>query len=140
MSYKNVVEMCEGIGLSKKTVDSLRREIDSRKLSTILFALRCKADVTQKAMAERMGCGPKTIRRIENSKNEQLNFGDLLRYAYALGLRIDMSISDLGLEECVMFNPELLSGWRKTKPTIEETKSSQKTEPDMVDVKEKMES
>ena len=60
----------------------------------ILIALRCKAGITQKQLSEKMHCGQSRISRIENAKDRNLSLGDILDYAGALGLNVELSLND----------------------------------------------
>jgi transcriptional regulator with XRE-family HTH domain len=66
------------------------KTIRERQVSKLLFILRCKANLSQKEMAEKIGCTQSRISKIEGSRDEDLSVKDLLDYAKALKLRLEI--------------------------------------------------
>jgi transcriptional regulator with XRE-family HTH domain len=92
--YSNVSDMLDGIGLDSETKELYKNAARQSRLSRMLFALRCKADMTQTEMAERLGCRQSVISRIENSTDAKLSLEDLLRYAKALDMQLNIGFCD----------------------------------------------
>ncbi len=86
--------MLKGLDVEKQFADQVNECIEERNLIRLLIALRCKAGITQKQLSEKMHCGQSRISRIENAKDRNLSLGDILDYAGALGLNVELSLND----------------------------------------------
>ena len=92
--YKSVTDMLKGLDVEKQFADQVNECIEERNLIRLLIALRCKAGITQKQLSEKMHCGQSRISRIENAKDRNLSLGDILDYAGALGLNVELCLND----------------------------------------------
>ncbi len=91
-TYRSVTDMLKGLEVEKQFTEQVSEEIEDRNLIRLLIALRCKAGITQKQLSEKMHCGQSRISKIENSKDKNLNLGDILDYAGALGLNLEIGL------------------------------------------------
>ncbi|HEX3019609.1 MAG TPA: helix-turn-helix transcriptional regulator [Chitinispirillaceae bacterium] len=91
-AYRSVTDMLKGLEVEKQFVEQVREEIEDRNLIRLLIALRCKAGITQKQLSEKMHCGQSRISKFENSKDRSLNLGEILDYAGALGLNLEIGL------------------------------------------------
>lgn len=96
--YKSVTDMLKGLDVEKQFVEQVKEEIEERNLIKLLIALRCKAGITQKQLSKKMHCGQSRISKIENAKDRNLSLGDILDYAGALGLNVELSLMDTANE------------------------------------------
>lgn len=83
---RNVVEMARDVGVDPAFADDLRRHVAERRLVRHLFALRCARGLSQREVAERMGCTQGRISKLEASRDDDLSLGDVRAYGEALGL------------------------------------------------------
>lgn len=89
-TFKSVSEMARHITDDKEFHKQLDSEIKSRSISKVLFLMRCNANVTQEQMAKRLGYTQSKISKIEHSSNDNLKMHDLIAYAKALGLELNI--------------------------------------------------
>jgi len=95
--------MLEALGADDGTRQEYAALADRTRLSRLLFALRCRAGLTQDELAQRVGCAQSVVSRIENASDEDLTVGDLLRYARALdlGMQIGFAAKDATLASSI---------------------------------------
>ena len=65
----------------KKEVEE---EVENSRIVNNLLQLRVSKGMTQRKLAERMGCDPSKISRMEAGNDLQLKMGDVLQYLSAL--------------------------------------------------------
>lgn len=80
-----VKEISEG-----KFSEEFDEEIKNRALSSFLFAIRCHNNLTQKQIANRIGCSQSKISKIESSYDSEISVKDLLDYSKALNLQLEI--------------------------------------------------
>ena len=88
--YSTVSEMAKDMSSDSAFANALSKEIENKKMAKFLFSQRCKHNLTQKQMAEKIECSQGRISKIENSYDRELSIGDLLDYAKALNLQLEM--------------------------------------------------
>jgi transcriptional regulator with XRE-family HTH domain len=88
--YNSVSEMVKDISSNSELADSVAKEIRNRRMAKFLFSQRCKHNLTQKQMAEKIECSQSRVSKIENSYDRDISVGDLLDYAKALDLQLEM--------------------------------------------------
>ncbi|NTU73938.1 helix-turn-helix domain-containing protein [Candidatus Roizmanbacteria bacterium] len=71
--------------------------LNSRKLAKTLFALRCKAGLTQKELAVRTGITQSKVSKIEHAQDVTLTFGDILQYCDGLNLQLHVGLMPDGM-------------------------------------------
>ncbi len=92
--HKTFRAMVEDFAQTNALKEDVRQEIEKRSLSKFLFFLRCDRNLTQKELADLIGCGQSRISKIEGAYDEDLTIKDLLDYAKALKLQLDLGYSD----------------------------------------------
>ncbi len=92
--YASVTEMLKAVGADTELRQEFKQLSAATRLSRLLFALRCKAGMTQAAIADCTGCAQSVISRIENAEDISLTIGDLLKYAEALDLQLHIGFGD----------------------------------------------
>jgi DNA-binding XRE family transcriptional regulator len=68
----------------------------ARRIMPDLIALRERRGLTQRQMAEAMGCCPSTVATMEASADEELSLAKLRRYAAAVGRDVRVELCDPG--------------------------------------------
>jgi transcriptional regulator with XRE-family HTH domain len=88
--YNDVLEMIKEISADSDFKNLASKEIDEKRISKFLFVLRCKANLTQKQIAEKMDCSQGRISKIESALDREICIRDLLDYAKALNLQLEI--------------------------------------------------
>jgi transcriptional regulator with XRE-family HTH domain len=88
--YKNVLEMIKSISKDDAFKELATREIKGKTLAKFLFYLRCNHNLSQKQLAEKIGCSQSRISKIESALDKDLTMQDLLDYAKALNLNLEI--------------------------------------------------
>lgn len=90
--YRDVIELSRHLGEDPSFADGLADYLDRRKIVRALTVARAVMGLTQGEVAERLGCSRGRIARVETSEDSDLNLGLIVRYARAVGLRLDVSL------------------------------------------------
>jgi transcriptional regulator with XRE-family HTH domain len=72
--------------------DQFEQRTARRRVINHLVSLRAAMGLTQKDIAERMGCTQGRVSKLENSLDEAITVGDLRKYASALGLSTQFTL------------------------------------------------
>ena len=75
--YESVLEMVRDLS-SPEFVERFEKQAESKKLGKLLFLLRHKKGLTQKQMAEKLGCAQSRVSKLENAELASIKMGDLL--------------------------------------------------------------
>lgn len=89
--YKNVVDMMRDITGDRALSNELSDHLARRALVTELVALRAARGLSQQIVAEKIGCTQSRISKVESSCDGELSLDTLVRYADALGLKIEIA-------------------------------------------------
>ncbi len=81
--YASVLEMVRGT-FETGFADDFEDHPKTHALSRILTVARCRKEITQAQVAEKMGCGQAKVSKIERSPDRNLGFGDVGDYLKAL--------------------------------------------------------
>ena len=90
-TYTSTSEMFAKYATPEESND-LNQTITSRKLSKLLFSLRCKNGLTQKELAEKSGMTQSKISKIEHSTDRDLSIGEILDYCQALKFHLNVGV------------------------------------------------
>jgi len=83
-SYPSVVDMVRAHSKDEPAfVREFEDRLHGRRLVTLLSVLRCRAGLSQRDLAARMGCTQSKISKLESGKDADVSIGDLLRYTAA---------------------------------------------------------
>ena len=93
--YNNVLEMTKDISDEEDFNKALEEEIKNKQISKALFAMRCKAGLTQKELAEKAGFTQGKISKIENAFDNELTLNDLTKYCSAINMQIEIGFSNM---------------------------------------------
>ena len=88
--YKNVKEMINDVSSDASFTNLLSKEINEKRIAKFLFYLRCQNNLTQKQMAEKIGCTQSKISKIESAYNTELSVQDLMDYGKAINLQLEV--------------------------------------------------
>lgn len=88
--YKNVNEMIKKLSSDKKFIEEASKEIKNKKIAKFLFTLRCRHNLTQKELADKIGCTQSRISKVENSYDKDISIKDLEDYGKALNLQLEI--------------------------------------------------
>ena len=94
---EQVAEMARTLGCEAETAELVLEDVRARTLTRGLTLARMKHDLTQKELAARMGCSESKVCRMEAAADADLNFGDILAYANAVGLELSFLFDDTTL-------------------------------------------
>ncbi len=82
--------MIKELSTDQQLKEKFIKEIENRRLSKFLTILRCKNNLTQKQIAEKIGCTQSRISKIETSYDADIGVNDLIDYAKALNLKLEI--------------------------------------------------
>ncbi|GEM_PF-580606 len=86
--YTSVAEMVRGISEDQQFADDFDRHVGKRRLVKHLFAIRSVEGLSQKDIAERIGCSQSRISKLENGSDDDLRLADLVAYLDALDMEM----------------------------------------------------
>jgi transcriptional regulator with XRE-family HTH domain len=92
--YSSVLDLVKDSSSEKSFAEDLDQEIKNRRISKALFAMRCKAGLTQSDIARKMKCSQGKVSKIENATDMQLSIDDIAAYSSAVGMRLEIGFSD----------------------------------------------
>ena len=72
----------------------VERELRETRFATMMVENRVKKGLTQKDIADRMGVSPSTVSRLENSRDAELQYGEVESYLKALDLDLSVTVFD----------------------------------------------
>ncbi len=94
--------------------EMVQKDIRETEITSALEDIRVRKGLRQKDIAEKMGVSVSTVSRIEDSRDADLNYGDLTRYVNALGMTMTLFLEDPSLpaaeqiKRCVFMISDLL--------------------------------
>jgi DNA-binding Xre family transcriptional regulator len=94
--YSSVVEMARELTEDDAFADDLAQRLDRKRVVRTLLALRAAKNLSQKDIADRMGCTRGRISKLESSIDDDLRLGDLEAYTKALGLNVTLVLDRKG--------------------------------------------
>ena len=92
--YTSVSAMLADSGIDKSIKERIEKRIAGRQLIKHLMAMRALRDMSQKDVAEKIGCTQSRISKLERSTDEDLRLGDLHNYANAVGMDVGVLLAD----------------------------------------------
>jgi transcriptional regulator with XRE-family HTH domain len=91
--YRTVSEMVRDLSEDRELSESVRKRICERQIIDSLMGLRASLEMSQKDIADKMGCTQSRISKLENGKDDDLRIGDFHAYADALGLEMSIQLA-----------------------------------------------
>jgi transcriptional regulator with XRE-family HTH domain len=89
-THYSVLQMVRDVSEDASFADAFENHLLERKLVKKLLVVRALRGLSQKDMARKLGCTQSRISKLEAAKDNELRLGDLVQYANALGLRLEM--------------------------------------------------
>jgi transcriptional regulator with XRE-family HTH domain len=84
--------MIKGLSRDESFKKDVLRKISENRLSKFLSFLRCDGKLTQQELAAKIGCTQGRISKIESAKDGELSLADMLDYAKALNLELEIGV------------------------------------------------
>lgn len=84
--HASVAEMVRRVSDDPQFADAFDRRVNRRRLVKHLFAMRSAEGLSQKDIAERIGCSQSRISKLESGNDDDLRLADLAAYLGALDL------------------------------------------------------
>jgi len=94
-TYTNVMQMVRETSDDESFAHALEKRVLSRRVVKDLMALRATHGLSQKDIAEKLGCTQSRISKLESTIDNDLRLGDLAQYANAVGLRVSISLEPM---------------------------------------------
>jgi len=91
--YRSVTEMVRDVSEEQSFADDLQRRVSRRQLVKHLFVLRSVRRLSQKDIAQRLGCSQSRVSKLEASDDDDLRLGDLHGYLKALDLDLSLVVA-----------------------------------------------
>ncbi|MDD5044060.1 MAG: helix-turn-helix domain-containing protein [Candidatus Omnitrophica bacterium] len=88
--YKSVLEMVRSISKEDSYKELADKQIKGKSLAKFLFYLRCRHGLSQKELANKVGCSQSRVSKIEHSFDKDLTIQDLLDYGKVLNLQLEI--------------------------------------------------
>jgi len=88
--YKSVQEMLKNIPAEDSYKELAEKRIRGKSLSKFLFYLRCQNGLSQKELANKIGCSQSRVSKIEHAFDKDLTIQDLLDYGKVLNLQLEI--------------------------------------------------
>lgn len=98
--HNNVSEMlaaCEDESLQR----DVEKRISSRQIIKQLLTMRASRDMSQKDIAEKLGCTQSRVSKLENGTDDELRLGDLTGYLKALDYDLHLQLAERGRSNAV---------------------------------------
>lgn len=118
---RSVAELVRSLADDTEFADDLAARIQGRQFVKALAVARNCAGLSQKDLADKMGCNQPKISKIENGADADVAFGDLAAYAAACGreLRIAILPTGMTLADEVQYHAAIIRGLlhRAARPT-----------------------
>jgi len=91
--YQTVADMVRDVSEEHAFGKDVERRISSRRLVKKLFALRSERGLSQRDVAQKLGCSQSRVSKLEASVDSDLRLGDLNGYIKALDLDLSLVVS-----------------------------------------------
>jgi transcriptional regulator with XRE-family HTH domain len=89
--YRKTSEMLEDIGASQESIDSVK-EVEAQIALPLLAGLRVSKKLTQKELAQAIGCSQGRISKLETARDEELRLQDFVNYTRATNQEVWITI------------------------------------------------
>jgi transcriptional regulator with XRE-family HTH domain len=111
--FKNVKEMIKGLSEDDKFKENALNEIENKTIAKFLFTLRCKHNLTQKQLADKIGCTQSRISKIEGAYNNEITIKDLSDYGEALNLQLEIGYrnKDMKIVDLIKYHAFKIKGY-----------------------------
>jgi predicted XRE-type DNA-binding protein len=91
-SSKDVTDLVRNLGSDPAFLEDLQDHLDARRLVRRLVALRGAKGFTQREIAEKVGLSQSWVSKFEASRDADVSFDAVERYARAIGYQLEVSL------------------------------------------------
>lgn len=91
--FRSVAEAFRSVADDPALADQIEEAVRNRSVINCLMAQRAVLNLSQKDIAEKMGCTQSRISKLESGFDDDLRLGDLREYTSALGLGLTMRLA-----------------------------------------------
>jgi len=114
-SYRKTSVMLEDLGTSQETIDVVK-DVENQEAVNILVSMRVAKGLTQKELADLIGCTQGRISKLEQGRDEDLRIRDFLDYTRATKDALWITVGTPNISETIKLHvrairklvPELL--------------------------------
>lgn len=96
--FKDVNELIKGISEDENFKKDAIKQISENGLGKFLSFLRCEHRMTQKELADKIGCSQGRVSKIESAKDDSLSIRDFIDYGNALGLELEIGFRNKNMK------------------------------------------
>jgi len=107
--YRSTSEMLKDSGNPQELIDSVK-EVEAQRLVPLLTGMRVSKGLTQKELAQAIGCSQGRISKLETSRDEDLRLADVLDYTGALDESLWITIGAPPVAEHIKLHIRALRG------------------------------
>lgn len=93
----NVARLAAGLAEDEEAVARVRAHAAGTRLIRMLIGLRIAKKLTQRQIAAKMGVHASKVCRMEAGNDDQLHWGDVIKYLDALGVNLSVLVDDPSL-------------------------------------------
>lgn len=97
LRFKSVAEASAFLAEDDTVNNLVQEEIANSQIVNNLLRLRMRKGISQKELSKAMMCDSSKISRIEAGNDLQLKIGDVMQYASALGVEVNVTFEDTSL-------------------------------------------
>lgn len=91
-AYTNVRDLVRELTNDSELIDAVEDALDRQNVMRQLMAMRAVAGLSQSDVAKSMGCSQSRVSKMEKSADDRLRYGDLRRYAQAVGCELKSGV------------------------------------------------
>jgi len=84
--------MLKGLKIKKALRKKVEKAIQEHQIAKRFFVCRCTQGLSVAQVAKKMGCTVSRVHKIEGSRDCDLHIDDIVGYAHALGLGIEINL------------------------------------------------
>lgn len=93
---RDFVEHTREVTKDDAFADELARRLEATRLTRLLSVLRNRAGLSQKELAEKLGCTQGKVSKLENADDVDVTLGELVAYATAVGFDAQVTLLPQG--------------------------------------------
>ena len=94
LRFKSVADAAAFLAVDDSVKNLVEEEIDHSQIVNNLLRHRLRKGISQKELSKSMGCDSSKISRMEAGNDLQLKVGDIMQYASALGIDMNVVFED----------------------------------------------
>ena len=105
----NVAKLAAGLAEDEGAVGRVKAHAAETRLIGMLISLRTAKALSQRKLAAKMGVNASKVSRMEAGSDDQLNWGDVLKYMGTLGVNMSLLVDDPGLPAAARIKHHVLT-------------------------------